>query len=173
MKAFTGATRTAFLVFFASHIPITLMIDCQALLPEALYPQTLRNLLDLYANFVQDPLMTRPTFAGPWFQSFVIGELLFQLPFFITAVRMMRCEKQTWPDWFRTACLIYGAHTATTLIPILAIIIFNPESTVLHKFMALSVYLPYLLFPLWLTLLAAMDNTKTTTVATTNKSKAS
>lgn len=117
MKPFTGATRTAFLIFFLSHIPITIFVDSQALLPAWLYPQAVQDLLDFYVSFVNDPLMARPIFAGPWFQSFVLGEFLFQLPFFCLAVRMMLSSQLlTWPDWFRTACIIYGTHTSTTLI---------------------------------------------------------
>ena len=74
MKPFTGATRTAFLIFFISHVPITFLVDSQALLPSWLYPQAIRELLDFYVSFVNDPLMARPTFAGPWFQSFVVGD---------------------------------------------------------------------------------------------------
>ena len=168
MKAFTGATRTAFLIFFASHIPITLLIDSQALLPPAFYPECLKHLLDVYVDFCQDPLMARPTFAGPWFQSFVFGEFLFQLPFFFIAIRMMRSGKTTWPDWFRTACIIYGTHTSTTLIPVLATIIMNSEANAMHKIVTSAVYFPYLSFPLWLTVFAAMD---TTTVTTRSKTR--
>lgn len=167
MKAFTGATLNAFLIFFSSHVPISLVVDSQALLPETLYPQALKDLLDWYADFCQDPLMTRPTFAGPWFRSFVLGELLFQLPFFVIAVRMMRSGQSTWPEWFRTLCIIYGAHTSTTLIPILATVIMNSESSTLHKIMTVSVYLPYLLFPAWLLVLAAMDTSSTDTKSKT------
>lgn len=162
MKAFTGATRMAFLIFFVSHIPITLFVDSQALLPASWHPQAVKDLLDMYVDFCQDPLMARPTFAGPWFQSFVVGELLFQLPFFIVAVRMLRNGQSTWPDWFRTACIVYGSHTSTTLIPILATVITYPETTVLHKVMTAAVYAPYAFFPLWLTILAAMDTTTNT-----------
>ena len=169
MKPFTGATRTAFLIFFSSHIPITLFVDSQALLPSWLYPQAVRDLLDFYVSFVNDPLMARPTFAGPWFQSFVASELLFQLPFFCLAVRMMLSSTTFWPDWFRTACIMYGTHTVTTLIPILAQVVFNPESTTIEKLMTVSVYLPYLIFPAWLTVLAVMDTLCTNT--TKNKTR--
>ena len=169
MKPFTGATRTAFLIFFISHVPITFLVDSQALLPSWLYPQAIRELLDFYVNFVNDPLMARPAFAGPWFQSFVVGELLFQLPFFCLAVRMMLSSTRTtfWPDWFRTACIIYGTHTSTTLIPILAQVIFNPDSNTVEKLMTVSVYLPYLIFPAWLTVLAVMDTSTNTTKSKT------
>ena len=78
---------------------------------------------------------------------------------------MMLNGQSTWPEWFRTTCIIYGAHTSTTLIPILATVLLNPEATVLNKVMCASVYLPYLIFPAWLLVLAAMDT------STVNKTK--
>ena len=44
-----GKTRIAFLVFFASHIPITLLIDGQAFFNRSFYPETLQNVVDWYA----------------------------------------------------------------------------------------------------------------------------
>jgi hypothetical protein len=157
MKAFTGATRKAFLIFFASHIPISMFVDSQALLPEWLFPTFLKDLLDFYAGFVQDPLMMRPKFGGPWFQAVIACELQIQIPFFCVAVRQLLGDASSWPDWFRTACLVYGSHTSTTMVPILTVIMANPDSNATQKCMALAVYLPYLIFPLWLLVLAAKN----------------
>ena len=49
MPTLEGATRTAFLLFFISHIPITLVIDGQAFFPRHYYPQVLRDVVDWYA----------------------------------------------------------------------------------------------------------------------------
>lgn len=49
MPTLEGATRTAFLCFFLSHIPITLVIDGQAFFPRRFYPQVLRDVVDWYA----------------------------------------------------------------------------------------------------------------------------
>jgi hypothetical protein len=49
MPTLEGATRTAFLLFFLSHIPITLVIDGQAFFPRHYYPQVLRDVVDWYA----------------------------------------------------------------------------------------------------------------------------
>jgi hypothetical protein len=164
MKAFTGATRMAFLIFFGSHIPISIFVDSQALLPEWLYPSFLKDLLDFYAGFVQDPLMTRPDFGGPWFHALIACELRIQLPFFFVAVRQLLGDTSaSWPDWFRTACLVYGSHTCTTMVPILTVLMKNPESSTEQKCMALAVYLPYLIFPLWLLVLAANNVQKSKT----------
>ena len=50
MPALQGFTRTAILCFFVSHIPITLLIDCQAFLPRHFYPQALQDVVDWYAE---------------------------------------------------------------------------------------------------------------------------
>jgi hypothetical protein len=45
-----GATRTAFIVFFTSHIPITVLVDGQAFLPRDWYPQSLIDIVDWYTS---------------------------------------------------------------------------------------------------------------------------
>lgn len=50
MPILEGATRTAFLLFFLTHIPITLVIDGQAFFPRHYYPQVLRDVVDWYAS---------------------------------------------------------------------------------------------------------------------------
>ena len=49
MPTLQGHTRTAFLCFFISHIPITILLDGQAFFPRHLYPQVARDVLDWYA----------------------------------------------------------------------------------------------------------------------------
>lgn len=51
MWALTGKTRIAFLLFFASHILITLLIDGQAFFSRSrFYPQPLQDVVDWYAS---------------------------------------------------------------------------------------------------------------------------
>jgi hypothetical protein len=88
MKALQGAVRVAFVGFFASHIPATLLIDLQAIAPSSLVPETLANFLQWYATTLNDPLMSQPKDV-PWFQSLIFLEMCFQLPFFFWAVRTM------------------------------------------------------------------------------------
>lgn len=98
-----------FFLYFASHIPITLFIDMQALLPKYVYPQMvsasvkkvdssststrrvcvfswrqlhlrqLKDVLEWYSADFKDPMVTEPP---EWFKSFVFCEALVQLPFF-------------------------------------------------------------------------------------------
>lgn len=155
MKTLEGKTRVAFLLFFISHIPATLLIDLQAIFPH-LYPEILRDILKWYTDIFNDDLMRGP--HDTWFKAIVGGELLMQLPFFFVAVyALMNSHKVDGKGWFRSACMIYGSHTATTLIPILACHIANPDASSLEKILVVSIYLPYLLFPLWLVFISVVS----------------
>lgn len=157
MTSLTGATRLAFLVFFVSHIPITLFMNGQTVLPEALFPDILRGILPFYAAQFNDTLMNTP--FDTWFQSFVVCEVLLQVPFFIYAVKaLLNWQSTDGSGWFRTACLIYGSHAVTTLIPILAETIFNKVNTTAEKCVLVGFYLPYLFFPAWLVYIAATND---------------
>mmetsp|Transcript_4822 Transcript_4822/g.7297 ORF Transcript_4822/g.7297 Transcript_4822/m.7297 type:complete len:168 (+) Transcript_4822:164-667(+) len=148
MKTLEGNTRLAFLFFFASHIPATLCIDLQALFPN-LYHQKLKDLLLWYTDIFNDELMRGP--HDTWFRAIVCGEFFFQLPFFFVAVKvLLNTNNYNGKGWFRSACMLYGAHTSTTLIPILACHCANEGATFVEKVMVISIYFPYLCFPLWL-----------------------
>lgn len=97
-----------FFLYFASHIPITLFIDLQALLPQHVYPQQvsvtylhnnhppcspshfydcftclqLKDVLRWYSDEFKDPMVVDPP---EWFKSFIFCEALIQLPFFPVA----------------------------------------------------------------------------------------
>uniref|UniRef100_A0A8C2U6I0 Transmembrane protein 97 n=1 Tax=Coturnix japonica TaxID=93934 RepID=A0A8C2U6I0_COTJA len=73
--------EAAFALYFISHIPITLLIDLQPLLPAGLYPQQVR-LLTWYATTFRDPMMLQPP---AWFKAFIYCEAALQLPFFPVA----------------------------------------------------------------------------------------
>jgi hypothetical protein len=171
MRAFTGATRICFLAFFASHIVASLIIDAQAILPASFIPSVLQDLLSWYAKALNDPLMSRPQDLL-WFQSLIACELVFQVPFFFVACYYLTTMRNTtgaerhrpkavsYPESFRYACIAYGAHTSTTMAPILATLATNPTATVMEKAMILAVYLPYLIFPLWILRLATRSSVR-------------
>lgn len=73
-----------YFVYFASHIPVTLAIDLQTLLPAHWIPKVLADTLSFYKNTFKDPFMgsTEPMY---WFRSFLVCELILQLPFFFYA----------------------------------------------------------------------------------------
>jgi hypothetical protein len=99
-------------------------------------------------------MMAHPT--EPWFRSLISIEILFQLPFFVYAVHCLLQHKVG--VWFRSLCIVYGASTSTTLVPILASIVSDSDATFSEKSVLLGFYLPYLIFPLWLTVIAVFDN---------------
>ncbi|XP_075891986.1 sigma intracellular receptor 2-like [Nelusetta ayraudi] len=147
---YTRVLEIIFFLYFASHIPITLLIDLQALLPAHVYPQTLRDVLEWYSADFKDPMVTEPP---EWFKSFVFCEALLQLPFFpIAAYAFFKggCK------WIRTPAIVYSVHVATTLVPILGHIMFHEfpvtprpgPQTQQERLLLLSIYAPYLLVPL-------------------------
>jgi len=155
MKTLTGYTRYAFLIFFGTHIPISFCIDLQALLPSFLFPQFLQDLFQWYVSTFKDPLVSC---GEVWFLSITGCESIFQIPFFFVAVyALLNPTKIDGRGWFRSACLIYGAHVTTTLVPCYAVIITDPGSDFLQKLILSVFYSPYLLFPLWLTVIGVLS----------------
>ena len=138
--AFSSFERAVLLVFFATHIPITLLIDAQAALPASWFPTAVRDLVDWYASpeGFNDSLMRYP--RAPWFRSIVTCEVLLQVPFFFLALHGLwtakhrRCIRpaavdsaalHSFVDLFevserlRAPALLYTAHVVTTMVPIL------------------------------------------------------
>lgn len=159
MKALEGSTRIAFLAFFASHIVFTLCIDLQALF-KPWYPRLLQDLVTAYARICHDPHMSEP--FELWFQSIVVFEMLFQWPFFFVAVHMFsNARLLEYPRWFQMACIIYGSHTATTLVPILPTLWFRDDNEPVPlemRILLVMIYGPYFVFPAWIAAIAAMDD---------------
>jgi EXPERA (EXPanded EBP superfamily) len=158
MNSFQGVTRLAFFGFFASHIVFTLIVDGQIIFPQHWYPSILQDLLAFHISYFNDPLMKDPPL---WFRSMIFMEYLIQLPFFFVACNYLTdVNKLAYPSWFRSACITYGAHTATTLVPILAALANNDAASPLERVCVTFVYLPYLIFPLWIWYIAAWDKEK-------------
>ena len=159
MKVLRGAQRKAFLIFFASHIPITLFVDGQALL-STFFPQFLRDLIEWYCDLFGDVLMRYP--SPPWFKAVVASELILQVPFFFVACHMLTQRETTklerYPRWFQTLCIIYGSSVSTTLVPILPSFWTSDTMTPAQIAITTAIYSPYLLFPLALLYLAARDD---------------
>jgi EXPERA (EXPanded EBP superfamily) len=164
MRALEGSTKALYVGFFASHIVFTLIVDVQAIAPPSWVPAPLRRLLAFYAATFKDPLMRWPT--PVWFRSVVGCEMAFQLPFFFVACHQLvrgRASKTgsnrlSYPGWFRNACVAYGAHTATTLVPILAALVSSPDNTPSEKAALVSLYAPYLVLPLGILYLACAND---------------
>jgi hypothetical protein len=73
-----------YLIYFATHIPVTLGIDCQVFYPPEWVPQVLKDALLMYTRDYKDPFMgsKEPMY---WFLSFIVCEVIVQLPFFFIA----------------------------------------------------------------------------------------
>nr|XP_046246094.1 sigma intracellular receptor 2 [Scatophagus argus] len=154
-----------FFVYFASHIPITLFIDLQALLPGHVFPQALRDVLKWYAEDFKDPMVMDPP---EWFKSFIFCEAFLQMPFFpIAAYAFFKGSCK----WIRTPAILYSVHVATTLLPILSHILFyqfplephpGPQ-TLQERLLLFSIYVPYLLVPLLLLFTMLLSSTYNST----------
>jgi len=182
MKLIQGSSRIAFLLFFVSHIPITILIDGQGAF-RSYYPQFLIDVVSWYCDLFGDVLMKDNSSNNKndndslvWFSSMICCEILFQLPFFIVAVKMMMrtthssaslassassFEKKVddfYPEWFRMSCIIYGSHVSTTLVPIISTFVMSQEMSILQKYATITIYSPYLIFPSWLVWLAVRED---------------
>ncbi|XP_019366583.1 PREDICTED: transmembrane protein 97 [Gavialis gangeticus] len=151
MAAATRFLEWVFALYFLSHIPITLLIDLQILVPAStVYPQKLTEMLKWYMESFKDAMMLE---SPAWFRTFVYCEAFLQLPFFPFAAYAFfkgGCK------WIRTPAIIYSTHVATTLLPVLAHILFHDFSqskqqgpqAQQERLTLMSVYIPYLLIPL-------------------------
>ncbi|KAH7914599.1 transmembrane protein 6/97 [Hygrophoropsis aurantiaca] len=174
-----------YFVFFLTHIPATLLLDLQSLYPTAMIPSFIRMLPKLYTDMSSDPLVAGAMgYLGEdamlhlvWFKTFVVVEMIFQLPTFILGL---------WGLWtgsrsIYVLMLIYGASTATTTLPCLSVLLATPVSsypievhsiTPDQRLLLLSSYVPYFLIPLGMTVDMAFRISKlvkANTEATTEK----
>ncbi|KAI9597710.1 transmembrane protein 6/97 [Syncephalis fuscata] len=169
--------------YFLTHIPASIFIDAQALLPAIWVPLFLKDLRAWYAYMLEDPFMRpdRPTDQLVWFRAMIACELCLQLPIMLLAVQAFwpwsfAVSKQTATNYvdnirrLRVPLLIFGVHTATTLVPVLAELYAWPTTTsglsgsasytdgtphklpisVQSKAILYSFYIPYLVGPLLL-----------------------
>ncbi|CAJ0938144.1 unnamed protein product [Ranitomeya imitator] len=150
MASVTRLLELLFFLYFFSHIPITLLVDLQPVLPAGWYPQQLLDVMKWYAVTFKDHLMMNPP---PWFKSFVYCEAILQLPFFFVAAYAFLkggCR------WIRIPAIVYSSHVATTVFPILAQLLYGdfPKTSQVdspsqqERLTLVSIYSPYLVIPL-------------------------
>ncbi|BGO99394.1 putative membrane protein [Rhodotorula toruloides] len=129
--------------FFAVHLPATLLVDIQALFcAEALSPTWLRTPF-LFAS-KDDPLLQNansPLFA--WFQSFIILEILLQVPVFVVGMRGLWKNTPT----IYPLLLLYSSSSATTTLACLATVLSLPSLPPAHLTKLLASYTPFFLVP--------------------------
>ncbi|KAJ1656410.1 Transmembrane protein 97 [Dispira simplex] len=142
-----------FFIYFVVHIPTTVFIDSQIILPSWLYPQLFVNLFDFWHRVSGDPLVAVYQFGlDPnmvWLYTFVVLELVLQLPFFFYAARELYRDSPC----VRLPLGLYGAHVATTTLPILTSAWFGYPGLLLNqRYLILAVYSSYFLIPLLMVL---------------------
>ncbi|KAG2483913.1 hypothetical protein HYH03_017234 [Edaphochlamys debaryana] len=148
MGILTSLLDALFLAFFVIHIPTTLLVDAQSVLPADWFPLWAREMLQWHIKTNGDHLVaTNPV----WFKSLICCELTFQLPFFFIATYAFITKA----NWIRIPCIIYGSHVATTVVPILGDFLFGPEAGP-NKYVLASINAPFLVIPLLLVIRMAM-----------------
>ncbi|KAJ3353102.1 hypothetical protein GGF32_003204 [Allomyces javanicus] len=136
--------------FFLAHIPITLIMDAQGLpWVHRHMPRVLQAVHAWYISTFKDPLMDHPVDAAQsrdrmWFHTMLVGELVFQLPVFFVGAWAFADVKRLSIPCVRTLLLVYGAHTATTLIPILPYFAVQDQLTAANRAILVAFYLPFL-----------------------------
>ncbi|KAI6160693.1 transmembrane protein 6/97 [Pisolithus thermaeus] len=169
--------------FFLIHIPATLLLDCQALYPAWIVPSSIKALPSIYLDFSSDPLIAGAFghVSGDfvWFKLFLYLEAFFQLPVFVLgAFKLWQDSPSIYP-----LLVIYGASTATTVVPCLAVLLSTPTTspetiaagihsvTSFQQILLLSSYIPFLLVPLLITVDMAFRLSKFVKAGTAAKAK--
>ncbi|SGZ17274.1 BQ5605_C020g09109 [Microbotryum silenes-dioicae] len=84
-----------------------------------------------------------------WFQSFIILEIIFQVPVFVLGIRGLLRKNTT---AIHPLLAIYGASSSTTTWACLATVLNEPHlPTLNHRLTLFFTYLPFLLVPLAMT----------------------
>lgn len=151
-----------FFLYFASHIPISLMFDAQTVVPRWIFPKQLVDTLDWYVVHMRDPMMAD---TPAWYHSFCLCEVFFQFPFFFFGTYafwkgISKCK------WIRFPLIIYSTHVMTTVIAILYHINFHDFTNSKYeaprnqkeRIQLSAIYLPYLTLPLGLLLDACFSS---------------
>jgi EXPERA (EXPanded EBP superfamily) len=135
--------RGILLIYFISHIPITLLIDMQFLFPTA-YPQFLKDIVnDQYLLKFNDYLFANPPI---WAKSLLAFEVA-QIPFYFFATYALLFKK----NWIRIPSIVYGSHVVTAVALILSEFSFSERISSSQRMILFLFYLPYLITPLSLT----------------------
>lgn len=154
------------IAFLVSHIPITILIDSQALIPGHYYPKIAQQTFEWYNTSMHDPLVStyicqpytevavsiqvslgtccmQMTHLPPWFKVLVFSEIFVQLPFFFIAAYAFAFGKR----WIQKPTIIYGLFVASTMVCILGELALSPQPKHSPALLC-TIYLPYLLLPL-------------------------
>lgn len=112
-------------IFFALHIPLTLVVDGQVLIPPTMVPESLQLAVLEFASNMKDDLMISPSQAPLWFKAVIACEIFLQVPYFAFAAMAWIFE---WESSIRSTMHVYTAHVLTTMVPIMLNILCGPSS---------------------------------------------
>jgi hypothetical protein len=153
-----------YMTFLVLHIPPTLLLDAQAVLPSHYFPNGLKAFLANYIATSKDPLLSniqQPQFA--WLRAYMVCELTVQMLVFVAGPLALYkgklqasypAELINVPDnrKFWPVLLLYAAHGATTTLACLANISAATYLDSKQYTLLMCSYLPYLLVPIVSTL---------------------
>ncbi|CAM9499083.1 unnamed protein product [Chrysoparadoxa australica] len=148
----TPLQRYSLLFFLLLHIPTSLLVDFQAL-GLGVHSDALHGMNQWYYDLAKDFLMSDPPI---WFKSLIGAELLLQVPYHICASYALLKGEPSF-NWIRIPTIMWGAHTATTLIPILGELIYSDKATESTRWILVSLYTPYMVIPAYFMMVLAMD----------------
>ena len=131
-------TEIIYLIYFSSHIPITIYFDSPNIIPHHLLSSSILSTRTFYVEFFKYPLVE---YAPIWFKSLVLIEFIIQLPFMIFASWML------FTGYKRKSLFLvaYGIHVCTALIPCLGELWVNGGE---HWIYLVAFYIPYFIVPL-------------------------
>ncbi|KAJ1561540.1 hypothetical protein HK405_003604 [Cladochytrium tenue] len=146
---------TVFALFFLSHIPVTLLIGTQSLLPASFFPAGLRGGVAWWAQASGDPWLSAIA-AGrslpAWWVGVTFVEVAFQLPWFVWYVVRhfsgSSASSSSASPAARAAVIVYCVECMTSLVPILAeLVIGQPQLTDFQRVTVIGAYLPFFVAP--------------------------
>ncbi|OQD70486.1 hypothetical protein PENDEC_c023G00083 [Penicillium decumbens] len=126
----------AYLIFFATHIPIIFLIDTVPLQPSYLVNNLSLNLRDFYITTYRDKFFSEPP---TWFTAFIWMELLYHVPLSLWAVFGLLRDHPLVP----VHLLIFGVQAFVTSLTCLVEVWNWPDRSVAEKQQITSLYGPY------------------------------
>ncbi|KAF9583149.1 Transmembrane protein 97 [Lunasporangiospora selenospora] len=149
---FSRPKDLAMFIYFISHIPTSFLIDMVPIYPAVIYPyiQPLLRLNEYYVENFRDPFMGDKTQV--WYHTFLYMELVFQLPIFFYSAWALYNNRRSAYLWI----CVYSAHVVTTVVPIVTSLhLCKPHQFPFtisdeQKQILTSLYMPWVLFPLWM-----------------------
>lgn len=134
-----------YLVYFLLHIPITVLIDSNIVVPDEHRLAISKSILEFHISTNNDILLINNPL---WFKLFGLVELVFQLPLFFYCSLLL--YKQVSKSYY-VYMIIYGFNASFTTFVCLGYIYFEGIASNMSNFEIynlLAIYSPYLFIPL-------------------------